>query len=79
VEPSGRGGLMDRGWPLSLGGRLTIDGQAVIVSSVEGAEVRGFTEGGERVRFVLTRVEEEPVSVRHEEQRFDRCCWMPAG
>jgi hypothetical protein len=33
-----------------------IDGQAVIVSSVDGPDVRGFTAAGEPVRFVLTRV-----------------------
>ena len=30
-------------WPLAIGGRLVIDGEAIIVSSVDGAEVRGFT------------------------------------
>jgi Mu transposase-like protein len=54
--------------PLSAGGRLVVDGEAVIVSSVNGAEVRGFTAGGERVGFVLTRVREEPGEERGNEQ-----------
>ena len=45
---------MSRSWPLSVGGRLVIDGQAVIVSSVDGADVQGFTATGEPVRFLLT-------------------------
>ena len=54
--------------PLSAGGRLVVDGEAVIVSSVNGAEVRGSTAGGERVRFVLTRVQEDPHEERCNEQ-----------
>jgi transposase InsO family protein len=61
---------MDRAWALSVGGRLVIDGQAVIVSSVVGADVRGFTQAGEPVRFVLTPVAVEPEAVRNEEWRF---------
>lgn len=61
---------MDRCWPLSIGGRLMIDGQPVIVSSVDGAEVRGFTTAGAPVRFVLTQVDAEPATVRNEEWRF---------
>jgi hypothetical protein len=71
VETGGRGRVMDRGWPLSVGGRLVIDGETVTVHSVEGAEVRGYTERGEQVRFVLTRVKNEPtVEVCSEEWRF---------
>jgi hypothetical protein len=61
---------MDRTFPLGVGGRLVIDGQAVIVNSVDGAEVRGFTQAGELVRFVLTPVAVEPESVRNEAWRF---------
>jgi hypothetical protein len=70
VEARGAGGVMDRGWPLSVGGRLVVAGVTVIVSSVDGAEVRGFTAAGEPVRFVLTRVENEPPAVCNEEWRF---------
>jgi len=61
---------MDRSWPLHVGGRLVIDGDAVIVTSVDGADVHGFTAAGESVRFVLTRVEAEPAVVCNEEWRF---------
>jgi transposase InsO family protein len=61
---------MSRLWPLSVGGRLVIDGEAVIVSSVDGAEVRGFTAGGERIVFVLTRVDEAPAEACNDEWRF---------
>ena len=55
------GGVMEPGWPLGVGGRLVIDGQAVFVSSVDGAEVRAFTVAGQLMRFVLTPVAvEEP-------------------
>jgi transposase InsO family protein len=70
VEARGTGGVMDRSWPLSVGGRLVVDGVTVIVSSVDGAEVRGFTAAGELVRFVLTRVENELPAVCNEEWRF---------
>jgi hypothetical protein len=70
VEASGARGVMDRSWPLSVGGRLVVDGVTVIVSSVDGVEVRGFTAAGEPVRFVLTRVEIEPPAVCNEEWRF---------
>lgn len=70
METSGQGGVMDRTWPLSVGGRLVIDGQAVIVSAVDGAEVRGFTAAGEPVRFVLTRVAEQPAEFCNEELWF---------
>lgn len=67
---SGRGCLMEPTWPLGVGGRLLIDGQAITVSCVDGAEVQGFTAAGERVRFVLTRVAEEPARAPNEEWRF---------
>ena len=70
MDTGGRERVMDRSWPLSVGGRLMIDGETVTVHSVEGAEVRGYTALGEQVRFVLTRVEDEPAAVCHEEWRF---------
>ena len=51
--------MIEARWPLSIGGRLVIDGEAITVTSVDGADVRGFTGRGEPVRFALTRVEEE--------------------
>ena len=66
MDTGGAGGVMDRAWPLSVGGRLVIDGQAVVV----GADVRGFTEAGEPVRFVLTPVAVEPEGARNEEWRY---------
>src|SRR5579884_1463361 len=57
-------------WPLSIGGQLVIDGEAVTVTSVDGVDVRGFTARGKPVRFVLTRVEEEPAVPGNEEWRF---------
>ena len=57
-------------WPLAVGGRLMIDGETITVHSVEGAEVRGYTEGGEPVRFVLTRIALDSASVCNEEWRF---------
>ncbi|MGO9789985.1 MAG: hypothetical protein ACLP8S_10975 [Solirubrobacteraceae bacterium] len=67
---SGRGGVIEPIWPLGVGGRLVIDGEAIIVSSVDGAEVQGFTVAGERVRFVLTRVAEEPPRACNVPWRF---------
>ena len=62
---------MEPAWPLAVGGRLVIDGEAVFVSSVEGADVRGFTAAGEQVRFVLTRVvDNEAALACDEEWRF---------
>jgi hypothetical protein len=61
---------MEQVWPLGVGGRLVIDGEAVVVASVDGADVRGFTAAGEPVRFLLTRVEDEPVVAGNEEWRF---------
>jgi transposase InsO family protein len=57
-------------WSLSVGGRLMIDGEAITVTAVDGADVRGFTGRGEPVRFVLTRVEPEPVQTSNQEWRF---------
>lgn len=62
--------MTDARWPLSVGGRLVIDGEAITVTSVDGADVRGFTGRGESVRFALTRVEEQPAVRCHEEWRF---------
>jgi transposase InsO family protein len=56
-------------WPLGIGGQLVIDGETITVHSVDGADVRGYTAGGERVRFALTRVAEEPARAT-EEWRF---------
>ena len=64
------GGMTEARWPLSVGGRLMIDGEAITVTSVDGADVRGFTGRGEPVRFVLTRVEERPAEACNEEWRF---------
>ncbi len=66
----GRGAVIEPIWPLGVGGRLSIDGEAIIVSSVDGAEVQGFTVAGERVRFVLTRVEQEPPRTCNVPWRF---------
>jgi transposase InsO family protein len=57
-------------WALSVGGRLMIDGEAITVSAVDGADVRGFTGRGEPVRFVLTRVEPECNQASNGEWRF---------
>jgi hypothetical protein len=46
-----------------------IDGETITVHSVDGAEVQGYTAGGERLRFVLTRVGEKPARA-NEEWRF---------
>jgi hypothetical protein len=70
VEAGGQGRVMDRSWPLSVGGRLEIDGEMITVHSVEGAEVRGYTARGEQVRFVLKREEDEPAAACNEEWRF---------
>lgn len=59
-------------WPLGIGGRIEIEGRWITVTAVEGAEVRGLTDGGERVRFALTplAVEEDPGPEGGEELRF---------
>jgi putative transposase len=62
--------MIEPRWPLGIGGRLVIDGDTVTVTSVDGAEVRGFTTGGEQVRFVLTRVAEAPAEACNDECRF---------
>jgi hypothetical protein len=62
--------MIEARWPLSIGGRLVIDGEAITVTSVDGADVRGFTGRGEPVRFALTRVEEQPAVTCNEEWRF---------
>ena len=64
------GGEVTGRWPLSVGGRLVIGGEAITVHSVDGAEVRGYTERGEPARFVLTRVEHEQAEAGNEERRF---------
>jgi transposase InsO family protein len=62
--------MTDARWPLSVGGRLVLDGEAITVTSVDGADVRGFTGRGEPIRFALTRVEEQPAVTCNEEWRF---------
>jgi transposase InsO family protein len=62
--------MTDARWPLSIGGRLVIDGETVTVHSVEGAEVRGYTSSGKQLRFVLERVAEEEPRPCNEEYRF---------
>ena len=57
-------------WPLSVGGRLLIDGETVFVTLVDGAEVRGFTAAGRPARFVLTPVAEQEPAAATEEWRF---------
>lgn len=49
---------------------MLIDGEAVTITSVDGANVRGFTPHGDQVRFVLTRVDEVPREACGEEWRF---------
>jgi transposase InsO family protein len=62
--------MIEPRWPLGVGGRLLIDGEAVTITSVDGADVRGFTPEGDQVRFVLTRVDEMPADPREDERRF---------
>jgi hypothetical protein len=63
--------MTDARWPLSVGGRLMIDGEVITVTTVDGARVGGFTGRGEPVRFVLTRVEDPPsAAVENGEWRF---------
>jgi len=62
--------MIEPQWPLGIGGRLLIDGEAVTITSVDGANVRGFTPDGDQVRFVLTRVDEVPAELRDEPRRF---------
>ena len=35
--------MIETRWPLSIGGRMVIDGEAITVTSVDGVDVRGFT------------------------------------
>jgi hypothetical protein len=55
---------------LAIGGCLRIDGETITVHTADGTEVSGYTERGEPVRFVLTRVAEEPARLCNEEWRF---------
>jgi transposase InsO family protein len=64
-----RGGVMETR-PLAIGGGLLIDGETITVISVDDAGVHGVTAGGEQVRFVLTRVADEPAQACNEEWRF---------
>jgi putative transposase len=64
------GRMTGRRWSLSVGGRLMIDGEAITVTAVHGADVRGFTGRGQPVRFVLTRAEPEPIQTSNQEWRF---------
>jgi transposase InsO family protein len=57
-------------WPLAVGGRLMIDGEIITVVSVDGADVRGYTERGEPVGLMLSRVAKEPAPICNEEWRF---------
>ena len=62
---------MEPAWPLAIGGRLVIDGEAMFVNRVDGAEVHGFSAAGAPVRFVLTRVDgEQPKPASGLEWRF---------
>ena len=78
VGAAAGGGMIEPRWPLGVGGRLVIDGEMITVSSVDGAEVRGFTARGEQVRFVLTRVAEEPAARERGVAVRRRCCSTPA-
>lgn len=62
--------MIEARWPLSIGGRLLIDGEVVTVTSVDGVDVGGFTGPGEPVQFVLTRVATEPAARCNDEWRF---------
>ena len=62
--------MIEPRWPLAVGGRLTIDGETITVHSVDGTDVRGYTECGEPVRLVLSRVAEERAQLCNEEWRF---------
>jgi transposase InsO family protein len=56
--------------PLCVGTRLTIDGAAITVTSIESAQVTGFDVGGKPVAFVLTPVAAEPAPALNEQWRF---------
>ena len=72
------GGMTEPRWPLALGGRLMIDGETIFVHSVEADEVRGYTAAGDPVRFVLTRLVEQPARACHMSGDSARCCLTPA-
>jgi hypothetical protein len=63
--------VSERSALLATGSRLVIDGEQIIVSAVDGAEVRGFNAAGEQVGFVLTRMPvAAPAVAAVEEWRF---------
>jgi transposase InsO family protein len=56
--------------PLAIGAQLLIDGETITVTAADGAELQGVTTGGERARFVLTRVADEPARACNEARQF---------
>jgi putative transposase len=56
--------------PLCVGTRLTLAGDTVTVTSVEGAKVAGFDASGAPVAFVLTPVDAAPAQTLNEDWRF---------
>jgi transposase InsO family protein len=66
----GRDGVNGLTRPLGLGSRLLIDGETIMVNSIDGAEMRGVTAAGEPVRFALKRIAEDSARVCNEEWRF---------
>jgi transposase InsO family protein len=56
--------------PLCVGAPLTIDGAAITVTSIEGANVAGYDASGAPVAFVLTPVAAAPPQTVNEEWRF---------
>jgi transposase InsO family protein len=56
--------------PVCVGARLTIDGEAITVTSVEGANVTGYDASGAPVAFVLTPASAAPPQTVNEEWRF---------
>jgi hypothetical protein len=72
------GGMTGQRWPLGIGGQLVIDGETITVHCVDGADVRGYTAGGERVRFALRRVAEEPARAATRRGGSALCCSTPA-
>jgi putative transposase len=56
--------------PLCVGTRLTIHGEAITVTSVDGAQVAGFDTSGEPVAFVLTPTPAKAAETLNEEWRF---------
>ncbi len=55
---------------VGVGGRLVIDGEMITITSVQGPVVLGFTVAGQRVRFVLTRVDDDQEVPANEESKF---------